>query len=205
MTFTIFAVPAGPAPSHSPLTSYGRALRHGPADVLKRSTMKNKKLRLTGFDYSQNGAYFITIVTKNRQRFFGEISNKEMTLSSIGEFVEQNFKMIRSKMKIIRVDEYAIMPDHLHLLLVINNTDSPEEHPYLRERPIATGIHPLQKQSVSSFVNHLKGTIKRWCNEQGFPQFAWQARFNESIIKNESHYHIVTNYIQSNVKNWGSR
>lgn len=81
-----------------------------------------KRFRLAGYDYSQNGTYFITIVTKNRIPFFGEIRNKEMLLSHIGDFVEHNFLIIQEKLEAIKVDEYVIMPDHLHLIISINKT-----------------------------------------------------------------------------------
>ncbi|NBA88380.1 hypothetical protein GVN16_21585 [Emticicia sp. CRIBPO] len=152
-----------------------------------------KRFRLAGYDYSQNGAYFITIVTKNRIPFFGEIRNKEMLLSHIGDFVERNFLIIQEKLEAIKVDEYVIMPDHLHLIISINKTQGgscleartrPDSH-----RP---GIRPLQKESVSSFINHLKGKIKRWCNENGFKDFEWHTRFHDRIIRDEISYFYIT-------------
>ncbi len=182
---------------------YLRASGH--AEKLNHMNNKTRKhFRLAGYDYSQNGAYFITIVTKNRIPFFGEIRNKEMFLSQIGDFVEHIFLIIQEKLETIKVDEYVIMPDHLHLIISINKTQGgscleartrPEAH-----RP---GIRPLQKESVSSFINHLKGKIKRWCNENGFKDFEWHTRFHDRIIRDEISYFYITRYIQNNINNWG--
>jgi putative transposase len=120
-------------------------------------------------------AYFITIVTKDRGPFFGEIKNNTITLSAIGKFVESNFNIIRERINYIRITEWVIMPDHLHMIVVIDKIND-----YVGTRLEASsynleansyGLHPLQKQSVPSFVNHLKGRIKRWCNENNFNDF----------------------------------
>jgi putative transposase len=155
---------------------------------------KHKQYRLYGYDYSQNGAYFITIVTKNRIHYFGEIVNGEMQLSPIGKFVEENFSIISDKIKYMQIDEWEILPNHLHLIVSILNKNT--------EYTPAFGLQPLVKKSVSSFINHLKGTIKRWCNENNFENFAWQARFHDRIIRDAKEYSNISNYIQKNVENW---
>lgn len=177
-----------------------------------------KQYRLQGYDYARNGAYFITIVTKNREHFLGEITDGQMLLSAIGKQVAANFSMITGKISHLQVDEWVIMPNHLHLIVTIENNnpdvgtrleayscqsacthgndeiDNPD-NPY-------PGLRPLDKQSVSAFINHLKGQIKRWCNENGHIEFAWQARFHDRIIRNDREYDAISNYIQNNVANW---
>ena len=148
-----------------------------------------KQYRLYGFDYSQNGAYFITIITKNRKHFFGEIADKEITLSPIGEFVKANFTDISEKFSRIKIADHVIMPDHLHLIVSIEND---KEKPY----EFAEGLRPLLKGSVSAFINHFKGYIKRWCNDNNFSGFAWQPRFHDRVIRNEKEYDAISNYIR---------
>ena len=87
----------------------------------------HKQYRLPEFDYSSNNGYFITIVTKDRQHFFGEIINQEMFITEIGLFVEDNFKKIEKEILHLKIHEYVIMPNHIHFIAVINN---PEEKEY---------------------------------------------------------------------------
>ena len=80
---------------------------------------RHKQYRLNGFNYSTLGAYFIIINTKDREHFFGEIENGEMRLSEIGKYIEGNFKIIEENISHLQVDEYQIMPNHLHLIISI--------------------------------------------------------------------------------------
>ncbi|MCO5234246.1 MAG: transposase [Chitinophagales bacterium] len=155
---------------------------------------KHKQYRLFGYDYSQQGAYFITIVTKNRQRFFGEILNKEIHYSPVGEYVKQNLSNIKERIDYLYIDNWVIMPDHLHLIIVITN----QKDDYTQ----ITGLSPLNSKSISSFVNHLKGNIKRWCNANGFSEFSWQDRYHDRIIRDRGEFNRISQYIDNNILNW---
>lgn len=154
----------------------------------------HKQYRLKGFDYTSNRAYFVTIVTKYREHFFGEISNNEMFGTDIYFYVEENIKRIKEKIQSAIIDEYIIMPNHIHLIILLKNEEKSNEIP--------KGIQPLISKSLSSFVNRFKGNIKRWCNENGFETFEWQDKFNDRIIRNEQEYFAIKNYIKNNIKNW---
>jgi putative transposase len=163
---------------------------------------KHKQFRLPGYDYSQNGAYFITIVTKSRFPYFGQIEKKEMQLSPIGQFVEQNFKKIKEKITYLEITEYSIMPDHLHLIIVIDKTVSLTGSTEISiEFTKPDLLFPLANESVSAFVNHLKGTIKKWCNKNNYREFEWQGKFHDHIIRNEKEYRKIVAYIRNNVIN----
>ena len=173
---------------------------------------KHKQYRLYNFDYSQDGYYFITIVTKERERFFGAITNKEMNYSSIGEYAKSNILkfyvdenlenqyqnnpyFINSSPYLIGITEWSILPDHIHLIIEIINKQQ-------KEYTTITGLSPLSKGSVSSFANHFKGNITKWCKENNFPDFGWQSRFNDRVIRNAAEYDKIAIYIQNNVLNW---
>lgn len=157
----------------------------------------HKQYRLQEFDYSSNNGYFITIVTKNREHFFGEIMNQEMFITEIGVFLEDNFKSIEKDILHLKIHEYIIMPNHIHLIAVINNSEK-KDHQYSK------GLQPLIPKSISSFVNHFKGTTKKWCNNNGFENFEWQPRFHDRIIRNKEEYQAIRYYIRNNIKNWES-
>ncbi len=67
--------------------------------------------------------------------------------------------------------------------------------------PMAT-LGEWKIMPVSSMINHYKGDVKKWCNKNNFPHFAWQSRFHEHIIRNNVSYNNISNYIASNVYNW---
>ncbi len=154
----------------------------------------HKQYRLPGFDYSKNSSYFITINTKDKEHFFGEIIDEEIYLSDIGKFLKENFITIKQKISYLKVDEYAIMPNHLHMIITIAN----ENH---KERGIVKGLQPLVSNSISSFCNHLKGKTSTWCKDNHL-EFTWQERFHDRIIRDKDEYERIYHYIRTNIKNW---
>ncbi|MGC4102544.1 transposase [Ferruginibacter sp.] len=173
---------------------------------------KHKQYRLYNYDYSQDGYYFITIITKDRAHFFGKIKNQQITLSAIGSYLKDNIQQfypdetlenpytnnplyINSSPTIIAITEWAILPDHIHLIVEILNLEN-------KAYTSVTGLSPLTKGSVSSFINHFKGNVKKWCNENDFAGFNWQQRFHDRIIRNKGEYERIAWYIRNNVLNW---
>lgn len=173
---------------------------------------KHKQYRLYNFDYSQDGYYFITIVTKDREHFFGEISNGEITYSATGEYVKNNILkfyvdeslanpyqnnpyFINNSPTLIGITEWSILPNHIHLIIEIINKQE-------KEYTTITGLSPLTKGSVSSFANHFKGNIKKWCGENNFINFNWQSRFHDRVVRDNAEYEKIARYIQNNVLNW---
>ena len=155
----------------------------------------HKQYRLPGFDYSSNNSYFITIVTKDRKHHFGEISNSEMSFTDIGFFAEELLKNATLKLEHLKINQFVIMPNHVHFIATIFKEDHDFKIP-------ENGLAPLVPNSISSFVNRFKGRLKKWCNENNFESFEWQARFHDRIIRNEKEYDLITNYILNNIKNW---
>ena len=86
---------------------------------------KNKyrleSIRLQGYDYSKSGAYFITIVTQNRENLFGKIINGEIKLNDGGKIVQQCWMDIPNHFPNTQLDEFAIMPNHIHGIIVLND------------------------------------------------------------------------------------
>ena len=78
-----------------------------------------RSIRLRNYDYSQKGAYFVTLITKIRENLFGEIKNGEMILNDIGRVVEDEWLMSQKIRKEIELDEYCIMPNHFHAIVSI--------------------------------------------------------------------------------------
>src|SRR4030042_2172704 len=80
--------------------------------------------RLSGYDYSQNGMYFITICAKDREEFFGKIENGKMILSDIGKIAEKFWQEIPLHFSFVILDEYIVMPNHTHgIIEIFRNTN----------------------------------------------------------------------------------
>ena len=91
-----------------------------------QNKFKNKyrisSARLQTWDYSNNGAYFITICTQNRHHFFGKIQNQEMQLSEIGKLAEQFWLEIPNHFPFVELGNFVVMPNHVHGILIMNHT-----------------------------------------------------------------------------------
>ena len=85
-----------------------------------RNKYRIRSHRLPGYDYSSEGVYFITIVTKNRKHFFGEITDGEMILNALGKMAEKFWRDIPQHFAFVRLDEFVIMPNHVHGVLFID-------------------------------------------------------------------------------------
>lgn len=149
---------------------------------------KRKQNRLTEYDYSRPNAYFITICTDNRRNLFwldvGAISNqsKNMQLTDIGTIVRRSIEDIPMYYPTITVDNYVIMPNHVHLLLQI--------HPDNNGRSM---IAP----TISTVVRLMKGAVTK---QAGFP--IWQKGFYDHVIRNDKDYQEIWNYIEGNPSKW---
>ena len=143
---------------------------------------KRKNIRLKLYDYSKPGIYFITICSKNKQHIFLKIccyNGKYFTqLTDIGNIINNNIKKIKLIYNNIELDEYVIMPNHIHIILHVLN------------------------QNTNSFQNVIK-QFKRITSLQA--KFCiWQKSFYEHIIRNEKEYFIIKQYIIDNPSNWSN-
>ena len=136
---------------------------------------KNRKLnRLKGYNYSQDGWYFVTICAKNREHFFGKIVNGEMRLSKIGETAQKFWQEIVIHFPDVKLDEFIIMPNHIHGIIIIANPavvgnknfcslpNRNNNYCSLRENA------PWQTKwarSLSSIIRGFKIGVKKWCGE----------------------------------------
>ncbi|WP_037588349.1 transposase [Stenoxybacter acetivorans] len=157
-----------------------------------------KRNRLQGYDYSQNGAYFITICTKDRAEILGRIERTPVgancvrplfrpKLSEIGCIVENEISVISNTYFNIFVLHYVIMPNHIHMIIFNDGQDG---------RTVGANCirpHP----TVSRIIKQWKGAITK---KIGYS--VWQKSFHDHIIRNENDYKRIAEYIQNNPANW---
>ena len=148
---------------------------------------KRKQNRLTDYDYSTPNAYFITICTDKRKPLFWTVGaatgrQQGIFLSEQGKIVDRCITNIPIHYPAISVDQYVIMPNHIHLLLQIHAGND--------GRPVAA-------PTVSQVVNQLKGAASKQIG-----QSVWQKGFHDHVIRGDADYREIRNYIQNNPATW---
>ena len=176
-----------------------------------------RSIRLKGYDYAQPGAYFVTIVTHDREMLFGQVVDGKMVLNPAGEIVcEEWFRSAEIRAEIaLFPDEFVVMPNHIHGIVWIVETDNPGEttshvvgaHGRAPLHDHAPHDHtPLQRppRSLGSFIAGFKSIVTKRINAlrntPGAP--VWQRNYYEHIIRNERALHATRRYIMENQAYW---
>lgn len=176
---------------------------------------RGKSCRLKGWDYSTDGVYFITICTKDRQCYFGNVYNYKMNLSVIGLLVEYFWRLIPVYFPSVYLEEFIVMPNHIHGLLVIkkNNVvtsinlktlDKREEEHKIQKGGVTGEKNPmLNSYSISRVLNWYKGRCTyeiRLMQQEVY--FEWQKKFYDQIIFDQIIFKKKVNYIRENPLKW---
>jgi putative transposase len=165
-----------------------------------------RSIRLKGYDYSSGGAYFVTICTFQRQCLFGQIVDGAMQLNEIGQIVVEEWLQSRTMRKEIDFDQWVIMPNHLHGIVLIEPTDPVGANGRLptQEDHSHRMVPPMKKRSLSSFIAGFKSAITKRINNirnsAGTP--IWQRNYYEYVIRNEASFEKIQQYIQTNPSTW---
>ncbi len=173
---------------------------------------RNESFRAQWWDYSNEGSYFITICTANRELIFGEIYNKEMHLSPIGEIVFEEWnKSFEIRVELF-CDIFVIMPNHIHAILRIEKScrDGQPAIPAIPNTDGRPSIHSGGNSNpsiptISSFVAGFKSAATKRINEyRNTPKTpVWQKLFHDRIIRDANEYDRIFNYIKNNIEKWG--
>ena len=159
-----------------------------------------KSNRLQDYDYSQTGYYLVTICTQDRVNYFGEIEKGQMQLSNIGQIVTNCWGAIPKHFRDTALDEFVVMPNHIHgIVVIVGNAD-------LRSLPrdcIQPQNTDRSKMYLSKIVHGFKSSVtrmvrKRW-NDHAF---GWQKSFYDHVIRNDEDLYRIRAYVQNNPLNW---
>jgi len=174
-------------------------IRNGYNFSMKNKSPHRSSLRLPEYDYSQEGAYFVTIVTQGRQCLFGEVVNGEMRLNPAGLMVEQVWKEIPAHFPHVELGEFVLMPNHIHGIIMITRCVGATHASPLRNRHNG----PLPG-SLGAIIGSFKSAASKIINmdlDKYFGQL-WQRNYYEHIIRDENDLQIITDYILTNPQNW---
>lgn len=165
-------------------------------DLLFKNRYRIPSLRLTGWDYRWAGVYSVTINTWKRVRWFGEVRQGQVALSLVGEAVEAEWKKIPRHHSRVALDQWIVMPDHLHGLLIFHGR-TPDE-PERRKQLLAQSLGAV----IGQFKSETTKRIRRNLNQRAF---AWQARFYDTIVRDLAHLDNLRTYIRENPLRWEAR
>ena len=153
-----------------------------------------KRNRLKKFSYSQNGIYFLTVCTKNKECILGRIVGggdldaPQMILSDYGKIVERYIQSIESAYNDITLMNYVVMPNHIHLIVMLYSDDNI----YLTSetKSSANDVIPVMVSAFKKFV------------DKDIGENIWQRSFHDHIIRGKEDYKKIWEYIDTNVIGW---
>ena len=159
---------------------------------------QRKPLRLSGYDYSSTGAYFVTFGTHEKQRFLGHIpsvgaihESPAVRLTAAGEAVERCILKLPERFPFLTLDAHVVMPNHVHLLLTFTQ---PEERA-IRESP-------LRRSLLSKAMGYLKMNAGQEIRLLLPLEQVWQRGYYDHLVRDENDYLRIWTYIETNPAKW---
>ncbi len=164
-----------------------------------------RSIRLKGYDYSQAGAYFVTICAQNRARLFGEIVNGEMQLNDAGAMIGRWWNELANKFPTFESDAFVVMPNHIHCIVVITDVGQGQPHRAAPTDPPTAPTRPTLGDMMDWFKTMTTNEYIRGVKQLGWQPFdkrVFQRNYYEHIIRNERALNAIREYIQNNPANW---
>ena len=180
---------------------------------------RRRSIRLKGYDYSQAGAYFVTIVAWQRECLFGDVVDGVMNLNRHGHIVRDAWFDLKNHYRHVELGEFVIMPNHVHGIIVLiddgrggsfasGRTNSPDISPAgadnLPTNQTRPYVNPKPRHGLPEIVRAFKSfsakRINRLRRTDGIP--VWQRNYYEHIIRNEREMDNITQYIETNPLRW---
>ena len=140
-----------------------------------------KSARIPNYDYSRNNYYFVTICTDHRRCIFGETDH----LNWMGKIVQEEILKIPSHYTSVFIDKYVVMPNHIHMIVVIG----------------CDGCH-TNYLSLNQIVGQYKSGVTRKIHETAPGEAVWQRSFHDHVIRNQKDYEKIWSYIDTNPMRW---
>lgn len=158
--------------------------------------------RLTNWDYGSNASYFVTICTGNKQPYFGEIIQTgslmenvaSLQATALGACASEFWTDIPLHFPFVELDDYIIMPDHVHGILLFNK---PDHHTWQHNKS------GPQSGNLGAVIRGFKAGVKGYATRQNL-SFEWQPRFYDRVIRNADELNRIRKYIQDNPAKWST-
>ena len=158
--------------------------------------MGTKRLRKLGWDYSSTATYFITVSTYQSKPYFGKIVDHRVVLSEQGQIAKERWERTPHLAPNVSLGEYAIMPNHMHMLVNFKRTGKIEE--------LNASHFGPQTKNISSLIRGFKASVKSETKRRGLG-FKWHPRFHERVVFDEEAIQNIERYIRNNPENYGKK
>ncbi|HEY3132705.1 MAG TPA: transposase [Acidobacteriota bacterium] len=161
---------------------------------------QRKSIRLKGYDYTREGSYYVTLCTQNKKCIFGKVVEGQMELNDLGKIVAGSWKWLARRYSYVELDEWIVMPNHFHGILVIVGTGD--------LRTVPTDSNPVQKSGKIKPLGRLIGAFKTVSSTR-ISQLSslsasevWQRDFYDHIIRDRADLLRIRQYIRENPMCW---
>jgi REP element-mobilizing transposase RayT len=156
-----------------------------------------RSIRLPTYDYSQGGAYFITICADDRRCLFGRIVDSRMQVNEVGAAIEEEWFRSPTIRKIV-LDAFVVMPNHVHGIVFMDSVGATGRSPAPRSGP--------GRGSLGSFVGNFKAATTRRIRALSLTpdKPVWQRNYYEHIIRDDKSLDAIREYIENNPANWAT-
>lgn len=166
----------------------------------------NRKSPRASFNDYSDGDYFITICTKDKIHYFGEIRDGVMIFSALGEKMAQDLEALSGKLHYCEVPLWVVMPNHIHAIICIDPNANYDGSSNLdvssrKTEQHASSTFPVQRKILGVVVGLLKGGVTTYARRNGI-DFAWQSRYHDHIIRGGKDGNNISEYIKTNVSRW---
>lgn len=159
------------------------------------SLPKRKTMRLSNYNYSQNGYYFITICTYNHRPLLGHIADGKMILNKYTQELDNLLHDIILNKKHIVLDKYVFMPNHIHMILIIENEKSLVNSE--KKSGIFEFICEYKSKSARIYIDGVKKGLLA-----PFEKYIWQRSYYDHVIRDQKSYEEIWEYIDNNPLKW---
>ena len=161
---------------------------------------QRRSIRLKDYDYSQAGAYFVTLCIRNKECILGKVVDGEMMLNAYGRLVEEEWIKTADMRRNVGLDVFVVMPNHFHGILAIVDKCRGTVH----RAPTQEQFAKPTSGSLPTIVRYFKSAVTRRINElRGIPyKPVWQRNYYEHVIRNENDLNEIREYIVNNPLKW---
>jgi putative transposase len=163
-----------------------------------------RSLRLKGYDYSQVGAYFITVCTQDRECLFGNVVSSEMQLNDAGRMIQGKWETLAERFPEVELDALVVMPNHVHAIIAIA-IDAIVGAGLVPARRATTRVAPTVGDIVGAFKSLTTVSYTHGVKQLGWPAFRgklWQRNYYEHVVRNEESLRQIRQYIADNPAQW---
>jgi REP-associated tyrosine transposase len=172
--------------------------------TLFREQYRVESARRPGWDYTSAGWYFVTICARQREELMGTVVEEQVQLSAAGQVAQNELQKLPSHYDRVRIDCSVIMPNHVHVIVVIDGKHmfSPDHGPFSQLPRRGFPFDSPWPGSLPAIVRSYKAGVARLCRIRRL-EFGWQAGFYDRVLRDDQELNAAREYIAKNPSRWG--